>query len=68
LTHYEGKRREKKIKAYIATAKFWYLTSKVLLLLEIAILRAIGFSQAEVRRLIQNDPTYRDLCKADHSR
>ncbi|WP_338833664.1 HEPN domain-containing protein [Bradyrhizobium septentrionale] len=68
LIHYEGKRKEKKIKAYIATAKFWYLTSKVLLLLEIAILRAIGFSQGEVRRLIQNDPTYRDLCRADHSR
>ncbi|SCB40225.1 hypothetical protein GA0061098_1008100 [Bradyrhizobium shewense] len=68
LTHYEGKRKEKKIRAYTETLKFWYLTSKVSLLLEIAILRAIGFGQAEVRMLIQNDPTYRDLCKADHSR
>ncbi|SFN61137.1 hypothetical protein SAMN05216330_10120 [Bradyrhizobium sp. Ghvi] len=67
LTHYEGKRRAKKLRDYTGTAKFQHLTSKVLLLLEIAMLRTIGFSAIEVRRLIENDPTYRDLCRMDHS-
>lgn len=67
FTHYDGKKSER-VLAYIGTTKFYYLTAKVLLLLEIAMLREIGFSQAEVRSLIQNDPTYRDLCRADHSR
>jgi hypothetical protein len=68
LTHYEGKRRAKHLREYTGTVKFRYLTSKVLLLLEIAMLRSIGFSAIEVRRLIENDPTYRRLCKVDHSR
>lgn len=67
LTHYEGKRKEKKIRAYLATGWFSYFTQKVLLLLEIEILRAIGFSPSEIRKLVGNDPTYRDLCKIDHS-
>ncbi|TFV35855.1 HEPN domain-containing protein [Bradyrhizobium niftali] len=67
LTHYEGKRKETKIKAYLATGWFLYFTQKVLLLLEIEILRAIGFSASEIRKLVENDPTYRDLCKIDHS-
>jgi hypothetical protein len=67
LTHYEGKKK-RDIEAYTATVKFWYLTSKVKLLLEIGILRTIGFSRADVRTLIEQNPTYRDLCKVDHSR
>jgi hypothetical protein len=66
LTHYEGKTK-KVIEAYKTTAKFTYLTWKVKLLLEIGILRAIGFSRTNVQKIIEQNSTYRDLCKVDHS-
>lgn len=66
FTHYDA-RKKRDIRAYTATAKFWYLTSKVELLLEIGILRAIGFSRAAACKVVEQNSAYRDLCKVDHS-